>query len=133
MQFIWNVSEHVGDTTSCPNRPTDVNLVKILIHATLSWRRPPWINSALRMGFRTDGRMDPITAYWIRFFNADHSRRLHQKRDGIISPARGAHFAPNDTWTIVKLNWASKQANATRWANLPSDPSCTAPLRNELT
>lgn len=35
LRFIWDVSEHVGDTTSCPNRATDVSLVKILIGETI--------------------------------------------------------------------------------------------------
>lgn len=133
MQFIWNVSEHVGDTTSCTNRATDVSLVKILIGETIRGRPPSWLNAALRVPFQINGQMDPLTAYWIRLFNADHSLRLSQQKDGIVSPARGAQFAPDDTWTIVKLNWAAKQADPNRWQNLPNHPNCSAALRSELT
>jgi hypothetical protein len=133
MQFIWNVSEHVGDHTSCANRPTDVDLVKILIGEAITARRPTWLHQSLRMHFLVNGTMDVQTAYWIRVFNADHDPRLPQTRDGIISPARGSSYASqSDTWTIFKLNWAVRQANATLWANLPNHPQAKPALRAEL-
>ena len=132
MQFIWNVSEHVGDTTTCANRPTDVDLVKILIGETIRGRPPSWIHNALRVPFRVNGQMDALTAYWIRLFNAEHSRRLDQREDGIVSPARGAMFARGHVWTIVKLNWAAKQGDPNRWADLPNHPNCNPALRAEI-
>lgn len=132
MSFIWNVSEAVGDNASCPNRPTDVDLVKILIGETIRARPPTWINASLRTPLLVNGQMDAITAYWIRVFNADHNPRLSQSQAGIVSQARGASFSPRDTWVIVKLNWSAKQGAATAWNDLPNHPQAKPALRAEL-
>jgi hypothetical protein len=65
MNFIWNVSQHVGDTISCPNQPTDVDLVKILIGESIRVRQISWVNQALRIPFQINGQMDMTIAYFI--------------------------------------------------------------------
>lgn len=132
MAYIWNISEHVGDNASCPNRPTDVNLVKILIVEAIRARQPAWLHPSLRNGIRVNGEMDETTAYWIRYFNSDHRPRLSQSEEGIISPARGAFFSSNDAWTIVKLNYMVKQTPRPTWANLPHYPQALPALAAEL-
>ncbi|MDH3376286.1 MAG: hypothetical protein OEQ39_04885 [Gammaproteobacteria bacterium] len=132
MSFVWNVSAAVGDNASCANRPTDIDLVKILIGETIRARPPAWIHASMRTPLLVNGQMDAITAYWIRVFNADHSPRLSQSLSGIVSPARGAAISPGDTWTIVKLNWATKQGVPAVWNNLPNHPQAKAALAAEL-
>jgi hypothetical protein len=132
MSFIWNVSEHVGDNTSCPNRTTDVDLVKILLGETIRGRPPGWLHGACRSPLVVNGLMDAYTAYWIRIFNGGHDKSAAIADAGIISPARGASLSPSDSWTIVKLNWAFKQANARGWAELPNHPQVKATLKAEL-
>ena len=132
MSFIWNVSEAVGDNATCPNRPSDVDLVKILIGETIRARPPAWVNASLRTPLVVNGQMDATTAYWIRVFNADHNPRLSQSLDGIVSHARGPSLSPRDTWAIVKLNWSAKQGAPTVWNDLPNHPQAKPALRAEL-
>ena len=132
MTFIWNVSQHVGDSNACPNRPTDVNLVKILIAEWIRAQPPTWINAAMRVPFVVDGQMDPVTAYWIRILNAEHVRELPADRAGIISPAGRPRISSRDTWTIVKLNERVRQANLQTWTNIPIRPNGNPALRAEL-
>lgn len=132
MSMIWNVSHHVGDNVSCTNRPTDVELVKILLLEAIRLKQPTWVHSALRVPFHVNGQMDALTAFWIRFFNADHRPQLSGELAGIISPARGGMISARDTWTIVKLNWAVRQGDPNRWANLATHPNAGSTLRAEL-
>ncbi len=131
MSFVWNVSRPVGDHVTSPNVPTDVDLVKLLIAEVIRIRQPGWFNPALRQGFVINGQMDMNTAYWIRYFNGDHVRRLKRNEAGIIDPALGGTYG-HDTWTIVKLNWSLRQGNPTLWNDLPNHPQVNAALRAEL-
>jgi len=131
MSHIWNVSNPVGDHVSSPNNPTDVDLVKILIGEAIKIKQPSWFNPSLRQGFHINGQMDMNTAYWIRYFNADHLNRMAQNDAGIIDRAQSASYG-SDTWTIVKLNYAVKQGNSALWDNLPNHPQAKPALRAEL-
>ncbi len=131
MNFIWNVSQHVGDNISCQNQPTDVDLVKILIVESMRPRPPMWVHPRVRVPFVIDGRMDIALAYWIRVFNDIRGSKLATEQSGIISPAHAASFGP-DLWTIVKLNAIVKQVAPDVWLNLSSNPSLSPQLRREL-
>lgn len=131
MNFIWNVSQHVGDNISCPNQPTDVDLVKILIGESIRVRQISWVNQALRIPFQINGQMDMTIAYFIRAVNADERSPLSLKESGIISPARGASYGGN-YWAIFKLNYVLKQNAPNVWQNLPSHQNVSSALRREL-
>ena len=131
MDFIWNVSEQVGDNISCQNQPTDVNLVKILIAETIRPNPPSWVNRSLRIPFRVNGVMDIALAYWIRAFSDRQGSALSSQQAGIISPARGASYG-RDYWTIVKLNSLLKHVAPNVWQDIPNHPNASAQLRLEL-
>jgi hypothetical protein len=129
--FIWNVSCHVGDSVSCPNQPTDVDLVKLLIVETIRGNSLSWVNSALRVPFQIDGRMDITLAYWIRALNDEMGARLSPRQSGILSPAQGLGYGAG-LWTIVKLNGLCREVAPGVWQDLPNHRSATAQLRREL-
>ena len=129
--FIWNVSHHVGDSVSCQNQPTDVDLVKLLIAETIRGNRLSWVNRALRVPFQIDGQMDLALAYWIRAFNDEIGARLSPRQAGIISPARGASYG-GDLWTIVKLNGLLREVAPGVWQDLPNHRNASPQLRREL-
>ena len=131
MTFIWNVSEHVGDNVSCPNQPTDVDLVKILLGETIRAGAPSWVNRSLRVAFQVNGQMDVSLAYWIRAFNDQQGSALSARQAGIISPARGASYG-GDYWTIFKLNVLLKRTAPNVWQDIPNHRSSNAALRSEL-
>jgi hypothetical protein len=131
MNFIWNVSQHVGDNVSCPNQPTDVNLVKILIAETIRPNPPSWINRSIRIPFTVNGQMDIALAYWIRAFNDQQGSALSPRQAGIISPARGASYG-RGYWTIVILNSLLKQVAPSVWQDIPNHRSASPQLRSEL-
>jgi hypothetical protein len=131
MSFIWNVSQHVGDNISCPNQPTDVDLVKILIGETIRANAPSWINRSLRIPFVVNGQMDIALAYWIRAFNDQQGSALASRQAGIISPARGASYG-RDYWTIFKLNSLLKRVAPGVWQDIPNHRSASPQLRREL-
>jgi urea transporter len=131
MNWIWNVSQNVGDDISCPNQPTDVELVKILIAETMRPGPPQWVHPSLRVPFVLNGQMDITLAYWIRVFT--HSQRSLRSTApaGIISPARGASSGSyNDT--IFKLNGLLIGVAPGVWANISSRLSASPQLRSEL-
>ncbi len=131
MNFIWNVSQHVGDNTSCANRPTDVDLVKILIGECIRARPINWVNHTLRTPLLVNGEMDMTLAYWIRALSANENSPLTAIESGIISPARGAGYGRN-YWTIFKLNYVLHQNAPNVWQNIPNHRNTKPALRNEL-
>lgn len=132
MSFIWNVSGEVGDRPTSANAPEDVNLVKILLHHFIRLAQPA-VHVKCRQPFPINGEMDLNTAYWIHYFNAVHSHRGSFAEEGIISPARGGSFSPNDTWSIVRINYNIFQRDPNCWQNLPDSPGVSPALRTALT
>ncbi|MEZ5344593.1 MAG: hypothetical protein R2681_03460 [Pyrinomonadaceae bacterium] len=134
MNFIWNVSQQVGDHINCQNTSTDVELVAILSAELIRAVRPAWVHPSVQQGFHTDGRMDVNLAYWIRIFNTDIHRNMQSWQEGIVSPARGTSWGGGERqiWTIVKLNANLFERNRNLWQNIPTHPNASPALRNEL-
>ena len=130
LDFIYNVSHHVGDAPHCRNADTDVWLVKVLLYHWIKRVRPN-IHPSCHEPFVLGSGMNLRTAYWIRVLSESHSSRLSFKEKGVISPARGSFFG-NDTWTIVRLNHDLKKHNPQVFANLAGSRDLSAELQREL-
>jgi hypothetical protein len=127
LPFIWNVSQHVGDKASSANRPTDVELVCVLIQSTLSGghvsgRTPGVMTSPLPLG----GRFDAVLGYWIYSFQANQQG----KPDGVVSPAKA--LGDPMLWLVARMNIAMRNANPTAWEALDRLPTLSGALRAEL-
>jgi hypothetical protein len=132
MPFIWNISDQVGDRTSCRNNPTDVDLVALLLGAFLiSVVNKDLVHPDCQQNFLINGKMDPNIAYWIRAANSERSERFSFGEEGIISRARGRYYS-DGTWTIVKLNQTMRAHMKWGWENLPGNPLCPPALATEL-
>ncbi len=130
--FLWTISQTVGDDQSCANAADDVRLLKILI---FEWLRvdQPAIHQSCRAPFANLDQMDVTLAYWIRALQHLTMAQSSSFRDmGIISPARGARYAPNRRWSIYVLNKKLKDSSPTAWRNLPDHRSMSASLRQAL-
>jgi hypothetical protein len=131
MTHIWNVSQQVGGRHSCPNLPTDVELVKVLIKQALSHPRVvPLAAKASNPPLDVNGRFDAVVGYWIYRWQ-DHTG--HPIIDGIVSPAHGVNYTPGTPWVIAHINRFAFDADKDFWANLPQNPSISPQLRTELT
>ncbi len=137
LPFIWNISQHVGDSPSCANQATDVLLVKILLGEWIRVAQPS-IHPSCQEPFLASAGMNLRVAYWIRAANNTHEiagtgamANLSWSENGVLSPAQGSAFGAN-TWTIVRLNQFLKNRANSVWQNLPSHPLCTGALRAEL-
>ena len=110
--FCWNVSHHVGIGQMCPNRPTDVELVKLLM--VKSPRRPEYAVWVQRAG--------PI--------KLGGNRTI----DGKVSPAprHKILYSPTAAYTIVLLNVSAREADEKWWNTLATNPTVSKPLRDEL-
>ncbi len=134
MNFIWNISQAVGDHVDCPNLTTDVELVAIMSAEIVRVVRPPWLHASVRQGFVVNGVMDAYLAYWIRIFNTDVHHNMASWEEGIVSPARGVGWGSGTThtWTIVKMNKTLNDLNPSLWQNFPNHPNVSPTLRQEL-
>jgi hypothetical protein len=130
MPFMWNVSAHVGELASCPNRPTDVELVKQLLAMlrTFVTAKVPRAPGVAHAPMAINGQFDITLAYWI------YSTQAHGGQgtvvDGIVSPAKA--FGDPGTWLLCRWNQALFQANRMAWEALPQQPQLSAALRGEL-
>jgi hypothetical protein len=133
LPFIWNVSTWVGDNLTCPNRPTDVELVKYLFMARLGANDEVWvrIHPALHIPLAVNGQFDIVLAYYIYRYEAAHNNDTPDpKIDGWISPAKAT--GPIMQWAIFRLNKKLAHSNRLLWENLPDAPGISPMLRQEL-
>jgi len=130
LPFIWNVSSKVGDSGSCANTFTDVELVSFLLDFTFSKRAT---STAGLSRLNIDGRFDVSTAYCIYNFQVSRVEQIalckNSKVDGIISPAR--LFDPAK-WTIAHLNEILYNADKTGFMELDKNMRLSPQLRLEL-
>lgn len=126
LPFIWNVSSHVGHLDTCQNRRTDVELLQFML-SEMFHQFPHTNGAAMEPQVRPNGKYDAALGFWI--FRAQDQ---NQNRDGIVSPAKGTHFAAGHGWVIAKINYHFKNTFPDRWANLDSDPRLSPALRAEL-
>jgi|SRR5579863_1404250 hypothetical protein len=129
MGFIWNVSAHVGCKASCPNRPTDVELVKFLFREYLKrqtfQRLKPTCSSP---PITLNGSFDAILGFWI-YSTEDWPGATS---DGVISPARGMTYGPGGLWVISLLNGNLFKAAPDFWAGIGQNSELSPALRAEL-
>lgn len=127
---IWNVSQRVGGRDSCPNLPTDVELVKVLIKKALE--SPVILPAARRVPappLTVNSQFDAVVGYWIFRFQ-DHDG--HPIIDGVASPARSLTYAPGVAWVIAFINFHAFKADKDFWNNLPQNKTLSQTLRSEL-
>lgn len=130
MPFIWNVSTRVGPTVDCPNRPTDVELVKVFTDVIAKGPFHALRNEARRPPLVVNGTFDAVLGFWI--FNTQFSSRFSTLVDGIVSPAKGVFYGPKTAWVIVKFNHTMFVEDKNRWLKLNTDTRLSAELRREL-
>ncbi len=106
MSAIVNVLGRVGAGEQ--NNPDDVRVVQRLME--LGSRGKPFAGS---IGLpQPNGHFDAVTGFWI--YRSQQTLNVRVV-DGIVSPARGAHYAPTGgLWTIIILNYYAKD-------NCPAD------------
>jgi len=133
MKYIWNISDTVGDSPSCQNNSTDVDLVALLLGGSIRAKDlGKHLHPSCRQPFEINGKMDVNIAYWIRLGNALHDKKLSYGDAGILSRAKKSTFYSGDTWTIVKLNYTMFVYMRSTWDDLPNHAQCPANLRQEL-
>ncbi len=133
MTHIWNVSDTVGDLTTCKNNPTDVDLVALLLGSFIrSLNIGRAIHQSCHQPFLVNGSMDINIAYWIRAMNVQHTKKLDWGESGIISRAKKSTFNSGDTWSIVKLNIGMYLHMRPHWETFPNHPQCPPALKKEL-
>jgi hypothetical protein len=108
MSAIVNVLGRVGPGE--PNNPDDVKVVQRLLQLASRGGGP-----ATSLGIpQPTGRFDAVTGFWIYFTQGFFKG---QTVDGVVSPARGAHYAPGGgIWTIVLFNEFAKRYSAAEYA-----------------
>jgi hypothetical protein len=130
MTHLWNVSQRVGGRVDCPNLPTDVELVKVLLSKALT--NPKFSSAKSKVPsppLIVNNQFDSVAGYWI-FRIQDHSG--HPIIDGVVSPARGISYSPTDAWVIGIINFDVFQVDKEFWRNLPQNPTISQQLRTEL-
>lgn len=128
LPFLWNVSNKVGDSKTCPNGRSDVELVSYMLEFIISRQaRRPKVNVPI------NGDFDVPTAFHIYTLQADRKYTIPKYRscevDGIISPAR--HF-DDVKWTIVYMNAVMFNTSKETFMNLANDSRLSVILRAEL-
>ncbi len=124
LPFIYNVSSPVGPGQV--NNPDDVMLVQFLMAQTIPASTVLRARAPLPP---VNGTFDLITGFWI--YEIQFARAAQQKGiiDGVVSPARGAQFAPGMSWLIGAMNLKFKQTFPDAFDNLPNDPRLSPSLR----
>jgi hypothetical protein len=131
MDHIWNVSQQVGGLTTCPNLPTDVELVKVLLKQT--FRHPDVVarsSKVFKPPLVVNGEFDAIVGYWIFRFQTHTG---HPIIDGIVSPAHGFAYTQGSPWVIARINHFAFLVDNDFWENLDQNFSISPQLRDELT
>ena len=101
MSAVVNVLGRVGPRES--NNPEDVRVIQQLLQ--MASRGSP-IASRIEVPQAT-GRFDAATGFWI--FYTQSIQRTGAIVDGVVSPARGAHYGPGGgIWTILIFNQYAK-------------------------
>src|SRR5262245_35975766 len=102
MTHFWNVSQRVGGRQDCPNRPTDVELVKVLMKKALE---DPTIAGVVARTpspqIVVNQQWDATIGYWIFRFQ-DHDG--HPVIDGVASHAKRLVYQPGSAWVIGLIN-----------------------------
>ncbi len=108
MSTIVNVLGRVGPGE--PNNPDDVRVVQRLMQMGSRGR-----SASASIGVpQVTGHFDAVTGFWIYHTQAFFRG---QTVDGVVSPARGAHYAPGGgIWTIVLFNEFAKRYSAAEYA-----------------
>jgi hypothetical protein len=108
MSAIVNVLGRVGPGER--NNSDDVKVVQRLLQLASRGGAP-----AVSFGIpQLTGRFDAVTGFWIYHTQAFFRG---QTVDGVVSPARGAHYAPGGgIWTIVLFNEFAKRYSAAEYA-----------------
>ncbi|MET3900953.1 hypothetical protein ABIB57_004921 [Devosia sp. UYZn731] len=128
MPFLYNVSDRVGPG-GCPNRPTDVELLKVLL---VIGQRSPQLQVAIngsKMQPNRDTIFDPILGFYI--FRMQQLGKMSVV-DGVASPAKGANFAPGTPWVVYWFNYYAKLADPALWESLPRNRTLSPSLAAEL-
>ena len=127
LPYIWNIDAHVGDQAR-ENRPSDVELVKLLIKSALDFG--PARDST--EGYENDpplvvnGQFDQTLAFWVYRLQFTFSI---QPKDGVISPVRRP---AGGVGMLIQLNHQMRLRNSLFWADLASAPGISHALRQDL-
>ncbi len=128
MSFIWNVTDKVGSKAECPNRATDVELVKFLVRETLKGPFHRLSVSCKNPPITMNGSFDAVLGFWIYAYEDFPGATS----DGIVSPARGTTYAAGEMWLIAYLNGRVNKLSPDVWASLDKNPEISQALRTEL-
>ena len=138
VSFYYNVSAKVGPYGSrgCVNNPTDVELVNLL----LSIAYPPdnW-PAKMKKGTVTRGAvLDAVSCFliYVAQDSADDAGNFskNERPDGTISVGSASGGSGQGTaYSILWLNGAAKQKNASAWQRLYEQPGISPTLRAQIT
>ncbi len=128
MTFLWNVSDKVGCKTECPNRATDVELVKFLVRESLKSPFHRLSASCKTPAIMMNGSFDAVLGFWIYAYEDFPGATS----DGIVSPARGASYSAGELWLITYLNGTVHKTAPDLWAGLDKNQQISQALRTEL-
>ncbi|MBL8348553.1 MAG: hypothetical protein JNN03_24210 [Rubrivivax sp.] len=131
LPFIWNIDAHVGHLASCPNRPTDVELIKYMSIMLESLSRPghPRHASVANVRLELNGQFDVVLAY--KILSSQSGMQYPGKVvDGVISPIRG--HGPPWIWALGQWNYHLHRNQPLVFQNLPDAPGLSPALRAEL-
>jgi len=129
LNFFWNVSSHVGCKSSCPNKATDVELVKFMLREINQRETFHRLTQTCKLPAITlNGNFDATLGFWI-YANQDFPGTVS---DGVVSPAKGEYFGPDKLWIMSFWNIRLKTLAAEVWSNLDKNPQLSQALRNEL-
>ncbi|MFN7934088.1 MAG: hypothetical protein U0R19_12230 [Bryobacteraceae bacterium] len=127
MNYIYNVSSHVGCRRKCPNNPDDVQLVQFFIREIV----PRFYESQIIPELpRLTGQIDGITAFYI--YDIQRMGGTSMEVDGIVSPARGLVYAGSHPWLISVLNFKYKSFFPDLYDKIPFHPELRPTLRASL-
>ncbi|MBL8179171.1 MAG: hypothetical protein JNK48_31130 [Bryobacterales bacterium] len=125
LNFIYNVSAHVGDARTCPNLSDDVQLVQFFIKELIP-KFDPGGGRKIKELPRVNGQFDAVTGFWI--YNVQSSNEDVVQVDGIVSPAKGVMYGVK-AWTIAGLNYKYKQFFPEKFDKLHLNPELSPALR----
>lgn len=128
LNFIYNVSSHVGDARTCPNLKDDVQLVQFLLREVVP-KLDPTGGRKIQELPRPSGQFDVLTGFWI--YNMQSSNEDIVTVDGIVSPAKGVSYG-SKAWLIAGLNFKYKQFFPDRFEKLHLHPELSPTLRASL-
>jgi hypothetical protein len=127
LTHIWTISNSVGTQTSEANTPTDVRLVKLLMHiiATGPVGDFPKIHAGCAGLPKVNDEMDIQLGFRIYYLQVEYKFIA----DGFLSPTIKENYSRR---LIGILNYNAFRRNQKEWENLPNHPLCSAALKHEL-